>query len=356
MHSSAQKYLLAPVSQGTHPAHNFQTANLSLGALLHDTCFIQTASSGGLSSGKPNPFGNAKQRDERAVFQSKKDALQKEIDAASAAIDEIGEKDVPGKAEVEAALTAKTKKMEDLVKNFGAINVGSSNVAPAQERSTGAPRSEPRKFERPSERRARLERERSGDSSGYGGAYLQERQGDFSSFGSSGGDGREGRPGDWTCPRCQANVFASKSACFKCGEPRPTDQREGGSYGGSGGGYERQGDFSSFGNRDGGGSRPGDWECPSCGANVFASKSHCFKCQTPRPGGGGGMEGSYNTSGGDFSSFNSGGRRGGYDRDGGSYGEVGGGYEPRPGDWECPSCGANVFASKDNCFKCGYAR
>ena len=27
------------------------------------------------------------------------------------------------------------------------------------------------------------------------------------------------------------------------------------------------------------------------------------------------MEGSYNTSGGDFSSFNSGGRRGGYDRD-----------------------------------------
>ncbi|CAK0864593.1 unnamed protein product, partial [Prorocentrum cordatum] len=27
----------------------------------------------------------------------------------------------------------------------------------------------------------------------------------------------EGRPGDWDCPECGARVFASKSACFKCG-------------------------------------------------------------------------------------------------------------------------------------------
>jgi len=27
--------------------------------------------------------------------------------------------------------------------------------------------------------------------------------------------------GDWTCPACQSNVFASKSACFKCNTPRP---------------------------------------------------------------------------------------------------------------------------------------
>ena len=31
-------------------------------------------------------------------------------------------------------------------------------------------------------------------------------------------------------------------------------------------------------------SRPGDWECPKCGANVFASKLACFKCRTPKPG------------------------------------------------------------------------
>ena len=28
----------------------------------------------------------------------------------------------------------------------------------------------------------------------------------------------------------------------------------------------------------------------------------------------------------------------------------------RPGDWTCASCGANVFASKDNCFRCGAPR
>ena len=36
--------------------------------------------------------------------------------------------------------------------------------------------------------------------------------------------------------------------------------------------------------------RPGDWTCPSCSANVFASKTECFRCRTPKPrhGGGGG--------------------------------------------------------------------
>eukprot|EP00036_Acanthoecidae_sp_10tr_P008667 CAMPEP_0182923226 /NCGR_PEP_ID=MMETSP0105_2-20130417/5289_1 /TAXON_ID=81532 ORGANISM="Acanthoeca-like sp., Strain 10tr" /NCGR_SAMPLE_ID=MMETSP0105_2 /ASSEMBLY_ACC=CAM_ASM_000205 /LENGTH=617 /DNA_ID=CAMNT_0025060919 /DNA_START=69 /DNA_END=1922 /DNA_ORIENTATION=- len=33
--------------------------------------------------------------------------------------------------------------------------------------------------------------------------------------------------------------------------------------------------------------RPGDWRCPSCSANVFASKSSCFKCGTAKPGVGG---------------------------------------------------------------------
>ena len=30
----------------------------------------------------------------------------------------------------------------------------------------------------------------------------------------------------------------------------------------------------------------------------------------------------------------------------------GGGKEPRPGDWTCPSCGANNFARRTECFKC----
>ena len=31
------------------------------------------------------------------------------------------------------------------------------------------------------------------------------------------------RPGDWTCPACQAHCFASRTTCFKCKEPKPSD-------------------------------------------------------------------------------------------------------------------------------------
>lgn len=30
--------------------------------------------------------------------------------------------------------------------------------------------------------------------------------------------------------------------------------------------------------------RPGDWECPSCGVNVYGSRSACFRCRTAKPG------------------------------------------------------------------------
>ena len=67
-------------------------------------------------------------------------------------------------------------------------------------------------------------------------------------------------------------------SCFKCGTPKP-DMDYGG--GGGGGGY---GGGPPMGGGGGGGEvRPGDWTCPGCGANVFASKSSCFKCATPRP-------------------------------------------------------------------------
>eukprot|EP00928_Gymnodinium_smaydae_P026471 TRINITY_DN2077_c0_g2_i1.p1 TRINITY_DN2077_c0_g2~~TRINITY_DN2077_c0_g2_i1.p1 ORF type:complete len:708 (+),score=178.73 TRINITY_DN2077_c0_g2_i1:184-2124(+) len=59
---------------------------------------------------------------------------------------------------------------------------------------------------------------------------------------------------------------------------------------GRGGGGDRS--FgSSFGGRDrggGDGERPGDWTCPGCGANIFASKDVCFKCGHSRASGGGG--------------------------------------------------------------------
>ena len=102
---------------------------------------------------------------------------------------------------------------------------------------------------------------------------------------TDGGGGGRGdvRPGDWSCNNCGFNNFASRANCYRCQAPKP---------GASGGdGYGSYGGFAA-----GGGPparvdvRPGDWTCPNCGANVFASKTNCFRCQTPRPlaGGGGG--------------------------------------------------------------------
>ena len=42
--------------------------------------------------------------------------------------------------------------------------------------------------------------------------------------------------GDWTCPSCRANVFASKTNCFSCGAPRPAEASGGGYRGGAMGG------------------------------------------------------------------------------------------------------------------------
>eukprot|EP00401_Gymnodinium_catenatum_P082893 CAMPEP_0117581450 /NCGR_PEP_ID=MMETSP0784-20121206/65832_1 /TAXON_ID=39447 /ORGANISM="" /LENGTH=274 /DNA_ID=CAMNT_0005381759 /DNA_START=71 /DNA_END=895 /DNA_ORIENTATION=- len=36
------------------------------------------------------------------------------------------------------------------------------------------------------------------------------------------------------------------------------------------------------------GRRPGDWTCPGCGSDVYASKDACFKCGAAKPAGGGG--------------------------------------------------------------------
>ena len=76
--------------------------------------------------------------------------------------------------------------------------------------------------------------------------------------------------------------------------------------------------------------RPGDWECPQCGINNFASRYECFRCRTERPmgsrsgrGGGGGRGGRFGDSGGRGGRFGDGGGRGG--RFGGGGGR-GGGY------------------------------
>ncbi|CAL5219459.1 g1294 [Coccomyxa viridis] len=152
--------------------------------------------------------------------------------------------------------------------------------------------------------------------------------------GSFGGDrfasnDSNSKPGDWPCPACGANNFARRTECFRCDEPRP------GHLPGPSG-------FSN--NRGAPPAREGDWACPECGVNNFAYRGECFRCQTSRPGGPPPprrQSRGYGAPQGDF------GER--------QYSERPA-PEMRPGDWMCPDCGAHNFASKIVCYRCSHDR
>ena len=135
------------------------------------------------------------------------------------------------------------------------------------------------------------------------------------------------RAGDWDCSSCGAMVFASKSHCYQCNAPKPGGQA-------AWGGQEWAGqDYAPAQQQPSQNRRAGDWDCPQCGALVFASRWECFKCNSPRPDGGS------SAGGGDWQQS-----------------EQQQQQSRRPGDWDCRSCGAMVFGSKNSCFKCGSSK
>lgn len=67
------------------------------------------------------------------------------------------------------------------------------------------------------------------------------------------------RPGDWACPECGYENYASNTACRACEAPRPED-------------YQDQVKPEV---------RQGDWDCPSCGAHNFSYRTECYKCNEP---------------------------------------------------------------------------
>jgi len=78
--------------------------------------------------------------------------------------------------------------------------------------------------------------------------------------------------GDWVCPSCGDHVFASKSACKMCGSPRPDEG--GGSWAGGGGGSE-WGSSAWGGCGDswgGGGGCSGDWGGGGCTGSDWGGK------------------------------------------------------------------------------------
>ena len=171
--------------------------------------------------------------------------------------------------------------------------------------------------------------------------------------------------GDWDCPKCNNSNFAFRTECNRCGEPRgdapskPRDDRRGFSRDrGNDRGRDR---FRSQGrgrdDRRGG----GDWDCPKCNNSNFSFRTECNRCGEPR-GDARGAPRNDRRSGFDRRNND---RRGGFDRRGGRDGNRGGfdrrggrdgnrgGYEAKPGDWTCNDCGANNFASRTSCYKCG---
>jgi hypothetical protein len=81
-----------------------------------------------------------------------------------------------------------------------------------------------------------------------------------------------GRAGDWKCALCGVISFTWRSECFGCGASKrdagPSASRGAASGGAASGGTAR---------------RSGDWECPDCGVNCFASRTECFRCGAERP-------------------------------------------------------------------------
>lgn len=98
---------------------------------------------------------------------------------------------------------------------------------------------------------------------------------------------------------------------------------------------DRGGEGGGGGGKDGGkGPKPGDWECPACGANNFASKTECFKCGAPKPEGSGkGGGGGDRDGGGKGKDGGKGGKD--YGKDGGKGGKDGGkgGKDGGKGRW-----------------------
>ncbi|KAF9999738.1 hypothetical protein BGZ79_006662 [Entomortierella chlamydospora] len=149
------------------------------------------------------------------------------------------------------------------------------------------------------------------------------------------------RPGDWTCNMCQFSNFSSRRACFKCNSPSP-----------EGAVPSQPANFTS-----------GDWMCTNaqCGFHNYASRTQCLRCHLPRPGTSG--SGNNHGNGGPMASphhhshhshhhhpYASGGGGSGGSGSGGG----GGGHSItfRPGDWNCPNCNFQNFASRTQCMRC----
>ncbi|GMI59088.1 hypothetical protein ScalyP_jg6131 [Parmales sp. scaly parma] len=106
----------------------------------------------------------------------------------------------------------------------------------------------------------------------------QQQQGGGGGFGGQQNYGRSrGVCYDWQKGECQRGDGCRFSHSNE-GDQQQEQQQGDGAYANFGG--QRQG--GGGGQRFQGNVRPGDWACPSCQVNNFASRINCFKCNTPK--------------------------------------------------------------------------
>ena len=126
------------------------------------------------------------------------------------------------------------------------------------------------------------------------------------------------RDGDWTCPNCSAHVYATRVGAL----PHPSPPHHPGTHT-----YTAHARAHTQG--------------LTC--TVALRCKECYRCRTARPGGGAAPRGGV---------IRDNAARGGFAGSGGFLGPFSGGPPRREGDWTCPMCKANVYASRVACFRC----
>jgi rRNA processing protein Gar1 len=150
-----------------------------------------------------------------------------------------------------------------------------------------------------------------------------------------GGDRDQRGGGDWTCPQCSNSNFSFRTECNRCSAPRGDTPGDGGGHQGRGR-DDRHGGRFDRGNDRRGGDRGGRFDRGN--DRRGGDRGGRFDRGNDRRGGdrGGRFDRGNDRRGGDRD------QRGGEDRN-----------SPKPGDWTCNDCGANNFASRTSCFRCG---